>query len=72
MNAQRPEPGRSEAIDVDETDRAVSSRLTGSAPEAPLLRRRAVVFLAGCLLLTLAWVGFLVWAAGKLIHEFLG
>jgi hypothetical protein len=72
MNAQRPEPGRSEAIDVNETHRAVSSRLTGSAPETPLLKRRAVAFLAGCLLLTLAWVGFLVWAAGKLIHEFVG
>jgi hypothetical protein len=36
------------------------------------LKRRAVVFLAGCLLLTLAWVGFLVWAAGKLIQEFVG
>jgi hypothetical protein len=72
MNAQRPEPGRSEAIDVEETDRAVSSRLTGSALETRLLKRRTVIFLAGCLLLTLTWVGFLVWAAGKLIHEFLG
>ena len=72
MNAQRPDPGRSEAIDVDETDRAVSSKLAGSALETRLLKRRAVIFLAGCLLLTLAWVGFLMWAAGKLIHEVVG
>jgi len=72
MNAQRPDLGQSEAIDVDETDRAVSSQLTGSALDARLLKRRAVALLAGCLLLTLAWVGFLVWAAGKLIHEFVG
>jgi hypothetical protein len=37
MNAQRPDLGESEAIDVDETDRAVSSQLTGSALEARLL-----------------------------------
>ena len=70
MNAQRPDPEPSEAI--DRTDQAVSSRLTGSRLETRLRRRRAVIFLAGCLLLTLAWVGFLVWAAGKLIQEFVG
>ena len=72
MNAQRPDLGRSEAIEIDKTDQPVSSRLTESALEARLLKRRAVALLAGCLLLTLAWVGFLVWAAGKLIHEFVG
>ena len=72
MNAQRPDLGRSEAIEIDKTDQPVSSRLTGSALEARLLKRRAVALLAGCLLLTLAWVGFLVWAAGKLMHEFVG
>ena len=71
MNAQRPDLGRPEANDV-ETDQAVSSQLTGSALETRLLKRRAVALLAGCLLLTLAWVGFLVWAAGKLIQEFVG
>jgi len=72
MNAQRPDLGRSEAIEIDKTDQPVSSRLTESALEARLLKRRALALLAGCLLLTLAWVGFLVWAAGKLMHEFVG
>ena len=40
MNAQRPDLGRSEAINVDETDRAESSQLTGSALEARLLKRQ--------------------------------
>ena len=72
MNAQRPDLEQSEAFEIEESDRAESSKLTGSALETRLLKRRAVVFLAGCLLLTLAWVGFLVWAAGKLFHEFVG
>jgi len=72
MNAQRPDPGQSKSIDIDKTDRAVSSKLAGRALETRLLKRRAVVFLGGCLLLTLAWVGVLVWAAGKLFHEFVG
>ena len=72
MNAQRPDLEQSEAFEIEESDRAESSKLTGSALETRLLKRRAVVFLGGCLLLTLAWVGVLVWAAGKLFHEFVG
>jgi hypothetical protein len=40
--------------------------------EGAVLKRRATVVLAGAVLLTLAWVGFLVWGAGKLFHEFVG
>ena len=67
MNAHRLNLGQPDLIE-GKTVWNVSDGLV----EGAVLKRRAMVVLAGAVLLTLAWVGFLVWGAGKLFHEFLG
>jgi hypothetical protein len=49
-----------------------SDHAASGAVDPLLLKRRAKVVLAGATLLTLTWVGILIWAAGKLLDEFVG
>ena len=56
---------------LDPNFRPVITRLGGSL-SAVAVQADGKVVLAGATLLTLAWVGVLIWAAGKLLDELVG
>jgi hypothetical protein len=68
MNAHGLNLGQPDLIE----GKTVPNQVSDGLVEGAVLKRRATVVLAGAVLLTLAWVGFLVWGAGKLFHEFVG